>query len=369
MRAEGLLDGRQCGAVHLGAIGIGLQVADQLRRWRAVGIAVRPTQFTPWRQACDRLGRMVVDVGLHDAAVGVGDVVAVVDRGPQRPVRGERKPRSVAHAGRERFGRTTAGRHPHDGGPRRVGRAVLGRDVARGPDREVHGAVVADDDALECVGVGAAQVGALGVGKTVDNGAAVHRGAVGVVVGVDLIALGHVQRRPREEQSVRLVQPVEQGALCGKHFQHLAGAGDRDEQGSVGCPRGHAGLGHPRDDLKGPPVRDESLTRLVERCVVETFRHLDRHGCQLSRTGGVFGGGLRRRSRRLRCGLRSLRFGAASGEHNGRGDDDSANPRPGSHASPKPGSRPARRWPSRVVRRSRSGARRHLRPGHRHPPA
>ena len=87
--------------------------------------------------------------------------------------------------------------------------AVVGGDVARRADGEVHRAVRSDGDALQRVRVRAAQIGAPGVGQAGRHGAAVGRCAVGVVVGVDLIALGDVERVARERQPVRLVQPVE----------------------------------------------------------------------------------------------------------------------------------------------------------------
>src|SRR6185312_6096040 len=152
------------------------------------------------------LRRVAADIVRGDfARLRVCDVVAVVDRGPHRTVGRDRQTRPVAHAGRERLSGPAAGRDPHDRGARRVRRAVVGGDVARRADGEVHRAVRADGDTLQRVGVRAAQIGTPGVRQAGRHGAAVSRYAVGVVVGVNLIALGDVERVARERQTVWLI--------------------------------------------------------------------------------------------------------------------------------------------------------------------
>ncbi len=117
---------------------------------------------------------------------------------------------AVAHTGRERLGGPAAGWHPHDRRPGRVRGAVRGRHVAGGADGEVHRAVGADRDALERMGVGAPQVGALRVGQVIGDHPWIRGGAVGVVVRGEAIALRHIQCRAGEGQAVRLLEAVEQ---------------------------------------------------------------------------------------------------------------------------------------------------------------
>src|SRR6185312_9438102 len=158
---------------------------------------------------------MVVDVVRNDltvgrAGVGVGDVVAVVDRCPYRTIGGDRKAGAVAHAASEYIERPALGRDAHDRGPLGRGVPVFGRSVAGRAYGEVDGAVTPDRDALQRVCIGAAEIGAPVVRQARGGDPACGGGAVGVRVGGHRVALRDVQHRPFEGQTVGCVEPLQQ---------------------------------------------------------------------------------------------------------------------------------------------------------------
>ena len=107
----------------------------------------------------------------------------------------------------------------------------------------------------------------------VADGAGIEGLTVGVVVGVDLIAFGDIERVTGERQAVRLVETVEHGALVGQHLHNLAGARHRDQQPAVGREGGHPGPGYAGDDLQRPAGRDLGLPGPVERGLREIVGH------------------------------------------------------------------------------------------------
>ena len=265
-----------------------------------VGIAVGPTQFATGRQPGDGLGRMFVDVVRVTSPVcGSAMLSRLLTAVHTDTVGRDRQAGAVAHAGRERCSRPAAGRDPHDGGARRVRVAVVGGDVARRTDGEVHGAIRADGNALQRVCVRATKVGAPGIGQAASHGAAIGRCAVGVVVGVDLVAFGDVERGARERQAVRLIQPVERhrqsgtgAARLGAH--HLTAARHGDQQAPVRSPRGQPGLRDAGPHRQRPTRRHQRLARFVERWLGQIRIDLDGDG---TRPAGGLGGGCRRRRR------------------------------------------------------------------------
>ena len=215
MRAEALLDRRQRGAVHSRPVGVRGHIADERQIGRAaVGIAIGPTEFAAGGESRQGLRRVLVDVLGVDVAVRVGSVIAVVHRRPHRPSGATARPvplrTPVANGAPAR-----RRRDPHDGRPRGIGVAVLGGDIACRADREIDRTVGSDGDALQRVRVGAAQFRAALVGKSGGDGSTVGCHPVGVVVGVDLVALGDIEGGAGERHPVRLVQPFEQHRLFG----------------------------------------------------------------------------------------------------------------------------------------------------------
>ena len=246
---------------------------------------------------------MLVDVLGVDVAVRVGRVVAVVDRRPHRAVRCDGEAGAVADARRERLGRAAARRDPHDRRARGIGVAVLGGDVARRTDREVHRTVGSDGDALQRMRVGAVQFGAARIGKPGGHGPPIGGRAVGVVVRVDLVALGDVQRRTRERHPVRLVETVEQRRLLRRRtgfrrqLHDLSAGGHRYQQRAVRCPRLQPRLRDPRPHRHRPAVGHQRLPWLVERRLSQVAGNVDGRGHQI-------------RGPRRRCGRRRRRRGA-----------------------------------------------------------
>ncbi len=313
VRAEALLDRGQLGAVEPAAVGVGLDIADQRQVRRAtVRIAVGPAQLAARGQPGDRFRRMLVHVVRDDLAelrpvVRVFNVVAVVDRGPHRAVRGDRQSGAVAHAGREdgRLSRR-AGRDPHDRRPWRSGVAVLRRDVARRSDREVHRTIGTDGDALQRMRIGTAQVRALGVGQTGGDHTLSSGSAVGIRVRVDLVAFRDIERHAGERQTVRLVQALQQDRRVrpaggpGRQAEHLTARRHRHQQRAVGCPRGQPGLGNARPHRHGPAGGHQRLAGSVQRRVGQFRRHADGDRSQAGRCRGCRGGRTRRRTRTRR---------------------------------------------------------------------
>ena len=112
-----------------------------------VGVTVRPAQIAARGEPRQLVGRVIVDIGLYDLLVGVGvpaigpmewvgDVVALVDRRPQRPVGRERQAVAVAHTGGEHPQAAAIGIDGHHGCPRRC-RAARRAGVRRAGDIEV----------------------------------------------------------------------------------------------------------------------------------------------------------------------------------------------------------------------------------------
>ena len=222
-----------------------------------------------------------------DVAVRVRCVVAIVDRRPHRTVGCDGQSGAVADARRERFGGTAARWDAHDRRARRVGLAVLFGDVARRADREVHRAVGSDGDALQRMRVGAAEFGTARIGKIGGHCSRVDRRPVDVVVRVDLVALGDVQRRARERHPVRLVEALEQRRLLRRRtgfrrqFQDLPARGHRHQQRAVRRPRLQPGLRNPRPHTDRPALGYQRLPRLVEWRLGEVAGHVHRRRHQV----------------------------------------------------------------------------------------
>ena len=336
MRAEALLDRGQGGAVQLRAVGVGLHVTDegpvrvgQCRPRRAgvdvgVGMAVRPAQVAARAQFGQRFHRVLGDVARQHPAqvgaavtvvvpvVGVGGVVAVVHRGPHRPVGGDRQPGAVADPAGEHLRRTTTRRHPQDRGPLRGGAPVFDRDVAGGADADVDRTVRTDRDTLQGVRVRPLQVRALGVRQPVEHHPGVADPPVGVAVGLDPVALRHVQGGAGEGDPVRLVQPPQQGLLGGGAVSvrgrgeddHVPGTGPRHQQPSVRSPGQQPGPVDPGPQGNRPAARGLELARGVERCRRQLRGYAQRRRLQGRGRRGYRTGRCRRHVRRGRPAAR-----------------------------------------------------------------